>query len=143
MKQRYVCTLVLIMTLAASACGGGSTPTAPPTPQPFNLTAGGSLGPSEYTIVPFTAPRAGTATIQVSWSGNGNIDLYLTDQNCNAFPVNDACPIKSMSQTASANPEQITRTVTAGEQFKVWAANRPIFDSQSNMLSYTVTVKIP
>ena len=37
----------------------------------------------------------------------------------------------------------ITRTVAAGEKFKVWAANRPIVESQMNTLNYTVTVKIP
>jgi hypothetical protein len=107
------------------------------------LTAGGNLAPSEYTIVPFTAPRAGTVTIQVSWGGDGNVDMYLTDQNCSEFPLNNVCPLKSMAQTASANPEQITRTVTAGEQFKVWVANRPIFITHYNTLNYTVTVKIP
>ena len=143
MKQRYVCTFASFVILAAGACGGSSTPTTPAPPAPFNVSAGGTLGPSEYTAVPFTAPRAGAATIEVSWTGSGNIDIYLTGPSCEAFPLGGACPILSMSQTMSANPEQIIRNVQAGEQFKVFAANRPINGSQMNTLTYTVSVKIP
>ena len=141
MQQRFARSVFLALTLAAAGCGGGSdTPTAPAN-QPVVQTGTGTIGPGGASEWLFTAPRAGTAQIALSWTGTGNMDLWLTDPTCNVHPLGN-CDIFARSQTMSANPEIVTRTVAAGERFKIWSANQPITESQLNELSFKVTVTI-
>ncbi len=76
----------------------------------------------------------------LSWTGGGNLDLYLTATSCNSNPLT-SCEIIVRSQTISANPEIITRAVTVGEQFKVWAMNRTVVNVSPQNFTLVITIE--
>ena len=124
---------ITAMVLAA-ACGGGSTPTAP-TPQPFNQTIGGSVVGLGYVQHSLNVPRSGNMTVTLSWNTTADLDLYLTTASCNTYPPG-SCSLLATSDNGTTT-ERITRTVTAGEAFKLWVDS---FSASSQ--NYTIVTTI-
>ncbi|MDP3719465.1 MAG: hypothetical protein Q8T13_17010 [Acidobacteriota bacterium] len=129
--------VILTLCVLASACGGGSSsPTAPSaTPQPYNQTVTGTVSSLGIVQHPLSIPRSGNMTLTLSWGTTADLDLYLTNSSCNAYPP-DSCQILAASDGVAAT-ERITRTVTSGESFKIWV------DSFSfSPQNYTIAISI-
>ena len=135
--MRLVCKSFAAAALVATlGCGGGSDGPTTPTEQPYNQTLSGTVSAFGTTQHAFNVPRSGTARITLAWSNGGDLDLYLTGAACNSYPP-DNCQILAAAD-GQANPELITRTVTSGEQFKLWVDSFVI----DNARSYTITLTI-
>lgn len=134
--------LILVTSLAlcasmAAACGGSDAGgPAAPTPQPFNQTITGTVSSFGFTQHLVNIPRAGNMRLSLSWSDGGDLDLYLTGTACNSYPPTN-CQILAASDGLS-NPEVITRTVSAGEQFKAWVDSFVLASARN----YTLTIGI-
>lgn len=129
-------SLCVVVCLLAVGCGGGS-PTAPSAPQPYNETMTGTASSFGVTQHALNIPRAGNLTISLSWPSSADLDLYLTPASCaNVYPTG-SCTMLAISNRSGAGSETITRTVAAGETFKVWVDNFA-FSPQT----YTLTLNI-
>lgn len=123
----------LAVALFSVGCGGGS-PTSP-TPRSFTQTITGTVSSFGTTSHNVSVGRNGNARWSVTWTGGGDLDLYLTATGCNGYPPTD-CQILAAAD-GFANPEVITRTVTSGEQFKLW-----VDSFEANARNYTITYTI-
>ena len=132
--RKALCVLVCVL---AAACGGGDSPTAPTPPQPFNQTVTGTLNSFGYGHHPLTVPRAGNMTLNLSWPSSADLDLYLTTSACQEIYPMGNCQFLAVSDRAGAGAESITRTVAAGETFKIWVDNFAF-----NPQNYTLTINI-
>lgn len=126
--------VLVAVCLLALACGGSKSPTAP---SPFSQTVTGTVsvfGTAQHTL---SIPRAGNMTITLSWSGNVDLDLYLSNPSCTALYPLSSCGIL-VAADGFVNPEKISRTVSSGESFKIWIDN----NSQTQSMTYTLTTTI-
>jgi hypothetical protein len=156
MKKSLIAFAVLV-TLGATACGGDTGPSSPTSPSspvspapapppppppasgPFTQTISGAADRFEHAFHDFTAPRAGTATITVSWaSGRDDLDLALSAATCRIDEV--GCPtIAEALDTAQVDgtSEQVSTELTEGQAVRIWVSNfRP------RLTSYTVRIEI-
>jgi hypothetical protein len=124
---------VTALAAAITSCGGKS-PTAP---TPFTQTVAGTVSSLGYTAHEINVSRSGVLTATLTWSSSAvDLDLYLTNGSC-ADVYLFSCPRLATSDRAAGTAETITRSVSRGEQFKVWVDN---FSFGSH--SYTVNVRI-
>jgi hypothetical protein len=79
---------------------------------------------------------SGNMTLTLSWQGGGDLDLYLTGSSCNAYPLTD-CQVLAASDRSAGSSEIIVRTVSSGEQFKVWVDN-----FSTNAINYNLAMVI-
>jgi hypothetical protein len=119
--RRLSAVVAVVALLGSVRCGGGGSPSAP-APQPFNQTVTGTVGTLGITQHPLTTPRAGNMTVTLTWQTTADLDLYLTNGTCNQYPP-DSCQILAQSDRFTGSSETITRTVAAGEVFKLWIDN--------------------
>jgi hypothetical protein len=116
----------LALVVGLTACGGGtSNPTPPVTtpPPPVRSVIGNftfSLQPLAMTQpVEVTVSGSGTGTVDatVQWTFSANdVDLYLTDRNCNATSIFNIgnCNILARADSFTSKPEVINRQLGAG-----------------------------
>ena len=129
--------LLVIGLVAAPACGGGNSPTAPTGPQPFNQTIAGNVAVFGTTVHSFSAPRSGTMTLRLSWSSAVDLDLFISPPTCNSLYPKAQCGLLAAANGV-VNPEVITRSVASGEQFKFWVDNL----SATQSANYTLAIDI-
>lgn len=129
--------LVVLLGLLATACGGGGNggPSSP-TPQPFSQTLTGTVSVFGTTFHPINTPRAGNMRLTLSWSGGVDLDLYLTNPNCELANL-ATCQLLAAAD-GFVNPEIISRTVSSNESFRVFVDN----NSTTQSANYTLTVRI-
>jgi hypothetical protein len=139
---------VVIACVVVGGCGS-SSPTSPsqgptPSPQPapsqpaFQTTITGNAAIFGFNQHSLTSARGGQMRVVLSWTNGAiDLDLYLTDSTCNTYPPIH-CTALATSAVSSGTSELITRTVTSGEQFKVWVDNF----HQTLSSDYTIEVTI-
>jgi hypothetical protein len=165
--KKSIIVFVALVSVVTAACGSSETslptsPSAPTSPapapvpapapapvpvpvpapgpgSPFTQSISGSADRFEHAFHDFTAPRAGTATITVSWaSGRDDLDLALSEATCRIDEVN--CPtIAEAPDTAQVDgtSEQLSAELTEGQTVRIWVSNfRP------RVTSYTVRIEI-
>lgn len=133
--QRVLLSALVAVTLVA--CGGGSSPTAPSAPQPFNQTLAGTVSVFGTTVHPLTTSRAGTMTIRLQWGTGADLDLYLSNPACVSLYPLAGCGILAAAN-GLANPESVVRTVASSESFRVWVDNLSLTQS----VNYTLSISI-
>ncbi len=134
--SRRATLLALVATVTLSACGGATTPTTPSGGSDTQTITGsvGAYGTASHSV---QAARAGSLTVTLSWSGNADLDLYLTPIDCTGYPP-DACDILVRSTASSGNQEIVEWPAVANQQFKVWIDNF----SPTTSTSYTVVATL-
>jgi hypothetical protein len=133
---KRACGLVCVLVFLA-ACGGGGSPTSP-SQQAFTQSISGNVGVFGTTAHPIgPLPRGGTMTITLQWTGNVDLDLYLTNSTCSEFAILATCQLFG-SADGIVNPERITRTVASGEQFRLFVDNV----STTASANYTLSVRV-
>jgi hypothetical protein len=127
--------VLLAAALAASGCG--KSPTGPST---FNQTINGSVSTFTYTSHAFTAPRAGTMTIALTWQAgtDRDLDLYLTDGNCADFYGVTPCVTLAESFASSGTSETVTFPAQVGRQFQIWVDS---FSTTNHSYSLRITIE--
>jgi len=74
------------------------------------------------TSHPYTPARDGVLVATLTWTGNADLDLYLTRADCTGYPP-DACAILAKSVEESGTREELSRAVQAGDRFTLWVDN--------------------
>lgn len=126
--------LVSIVVLVALAGCGGHSPTSP---SDFNQTVTGTVGTFDWTVHPVTVPRSGNMTAVLTWSGSADLDFYLTDTSCAAYPPLH-CTMLAESNNITGNRETITRTVSSGDTYKLWVDNF----STTQSVNYSISMNV-
>jgi hypothetical protein len=111
-------TLVLcLLALAGAACGG-----SPTEPSPVNQTINGSVAAFSQTSHTFTAMRAGSMRVTLTWqaAADRDLDLLLTESNCESLFGQPPCPILQESIASAGSSETVTHVVQTGQQVKIW-----------------------
>lgn len=131
-RSRAVAHAVRVAALAAGlllahGCGGTAGPGAPPpptSPSPDGTTTSFTGTVAAYGIASheYAPARDGMLTATLAWTGNADLDLYLTSADCTGYPP-DACAILARSVQETGTREELTRAVRAGDRFKVWVDN--------------------
>jgi hypothetical protein len=108
------------------APGPAPTPTPPPS-GPFSQTFTGTVGHEDgegwYTFHELAVPRDGAATFTLTWSNAAvDLELVLTDAAC-TYAYAKSCTLYAETDTPKTTVERITRTVKAGELYRVWVTN--------------------
>ena len=125
--------LPLLLAFAVLACG--DDPTDPS--DPFEQTLTGSIEAAGTTSHSITTPRGGTLRAVLTWpNGEIDLDLYLTAAGCNGYPPLD-CTILDTSDSFTGTQETVQRTVTSGQQYKLWVDSYSDLDSD-----YTLEITI-
>ena len=128
---------IILVAVLATACGGsGNGGPSSPTPQPFNQTLTGTVSVFGTTFHPISTPRAGNMRLTLSWSSGVDLDLYLTNPNCELANL-ASCQLLAAAD-GFVNPETITRTVSTNESFRVFVDNV----STTQSANYTLTIRI-
>jgi hypothetical protein len=87
---------------------------------------------------PLTVSHSGNMTLRLTWSDASiNLDLYLTGPACDGYPPVD-CPLFAVSDAVGTTQESIQRTVSSGQEFKVWVDNH----SQTQPSHYSLELRI-
>jgi hypothetical protein len=129
--------LLGVVLLAAISCGGSKDGPTSPGQQPFSQTVSGTVSVFGTVQHPLSIARAGTMTLRLQWTGTIDLDLHLSPTSCTALYPTAACGLLA-SANGTVNPEVITRSVTANEQFKIWVDNLSLTQSAN----YTIQVTI-
>ena len=133
--------LLLICTVATAACVKKG-PTEPETPEPtgFSSTFTGSMEGYNAAQHSLTVPESGSLRARLTWTGGGDLDLYLTPGSCNTYPrqPGSGCELLEVSDRLEGSEEIITRSVSSGDQFKIWVDSF----SPEGIRNYTVVVTI-
>jgi hypothetical protein len=114
----------LALITGLTACGGGSTNPTPPTsnpPAPVRSVIGNftfSLGPIALSQpVDITVSGTGSMDATVQWSfASNDVDLYLTDRNCNATTIFQipSCNVLARADSFTNKPEVIRQNLSTG-----------------------------
>jgi len=109
--------------LAVTLIGCGKSNPSGPSGNPYEETLSGNVVAYGFSQRSFTPPRAGQMRAVLSWpNGNIDLDLYLTDSACDAYPPLH-CSSLANAATASGTSETITYQVPAGQSVKLWVDN--------------------
>lgn len=109
--------LALLLAAGVSACSSN-----PAGPSPFNQTINGTLASFGYQSHDFTAPRAGTMTVMLTWPSATarDLDLYLTETSCSDIYGLDPCVFLAESIASEGSSELVSRTVSSGDDLRIW-----------------------
>ena len=128
---------IILLVVLGTACGGnGNGSPNSPTPQPFSQTLTGTVSVFGTTFHPISTSRAGNMRLTLSWSSTVDLDLYLTNPNCELVNL-VSCQLLAAAD-GFVNPETITRTVSGNESFRVFVDN----NSTTQSANYTLTIRI-
>jgi len=123
----------LALVVGLTGCGGGSTtPNPPPVnnpPAPVRSVIGnftfslGSVGLAQPVEVTVSGNGTMDATVQWSFASN-DVDLYLTDRNCNATSIFNLgnCNVMARADSFTNKPEVIRQTLSTGV-YRLWVYN--------------------
>ena len=90
-----------------------------------------TVSPNGAVAIDVTMTRSGTYSGSLIWSDPAiDLDLYLTTPGCSYPPV--GC-LLAISDTTGSTVENVSRTVAAGESYRLWVDN---FSSQAT--SFTI-----
>lgn len=119
MIKRLLPLLVLVCAVAPGACvTKSSTEPDPPEPSGYSNTVTGTVEAFQWTHHELSVPRSGSLRVELTWADGGDLDLHLTLNTCTG-PLDLTCePLESSFQGDTS--EVITRTVSTGEQFRLW-----------------------
>ena len=123
----------LALVVGLTGCGGGSTtPNPPPVsnpPAPVRSVIGnftfslGSIALAQPVEVTVSGNGTMDATVQWSFASN-DVDLYLTDRNCNATSIFNLgnCNVMARADSFTNKPEVIRQTLSTGV-YRLWVYN--------------------
>ena len=137
-----------LLVALSGGCGGSSgSPSAPtndspsaPTPQPYSETITGRLARSDWGEHDLTMWRSGTLTLQLSWTvtvQGTDLDMHLMAAGCGTLTLSTCQEFASTDGNYLVNPEVITHTVFAGEEFRAFIRNWT-----GPTVNYTLTMTI-
>jgi hypothetical protein len=128
---------VLLVALVGPSCGGGgsgggggggnpvtggSTST-----QRLIREEGWALEPLDAVALDLTITGAGSGTLDatVEWTfASDDVDIYVTAAACTAEMLAGArCAYKTKADSATAKPERVSFSVSAGETHRFWIVN--------------------
>lgn len=135
------------LTFAAvllAGCGSSSSPTTPPPPSSAPAVRSVFVAPTAFSLRPGTAtyknvdlPPSGMLDAVVDWSGENDVNVYVTDNVCPGFQElrAGACPIIVKADTAAGKPERVSwsTTTAAGRIWTVWIYNNGSRDESGTM----------
>jgi hypothetical protein len=121
--------LALISIMSLASCGGDSpnTPSQPQTPQPtvlnFNPTvpglASGSPGLAWQDVNVF---QRANMSVTLQWTnGSKDLDMFVTDTLCQ--PTSGNCPVFAKSDLSSGTREQLSVSVQANTNYRIYIVN--------------------
>ena len=114
---------VVSLVLGLVACGGGSG-TGPSGGAKVDQTITGTVDVFGTNIHTFTTTRSGRMTITLSWVNSTiDLDLYLTADTCNVYPLFGACDVLAQSISGSGTSESVIRTVQNNQRFNIFVDN--------------------
>jgi hypothetical protein len=125
--------LAFLLLPLLAACGDSSTG---PDQSRQEITGTVSVfGITEHSVL---VSRSGNMTVRLTWADASiDLDLYLTGPDCTGYPPLD-CTILAASDAVGTNEESVQRTVSAGDQYKVWVDNF----SENQPSNYTIEITI-
>ena len=127
--------VLLFVCVAAAGCGSSS----PVAPSAFSQNVNGTVaafGASRETV---TAPRAGTMTVQLSWTDlSVDLDLYLAATSCTALYPQSGCGILASSANGGTTKETLTRNVASGDSFSIFVDNLNVSKAADYSISITI-----
>jgi hypothetical protein len=124
LKKILTSAVLAMAVLSLAGCSGddngdGDNPNAPSS-QPFTTTITGNVAAFAVARHAFTAPRAGSMRLTLTWTGSADLDLYLAPSTCqNLFPLGQ-CGVLAESDAATGNQEVVTRTVANGDNYAIF-----------------------
>ena len=126
--------LACLLVVGASACSN------PAGPSPFTQTINANLASFGYQAHDFTAPRAGTLTVLLTWPAgvSRDLDLYLTASSCADIYGLDPCVFLAESILSAGTSEVVSRPVQSGEALKIWVDS---FSQSSHGYSLELTIE--
>lgn len=136
-------SLVFVTLLSGVSCGGGDDSPTQPSPNPggpgqpsvvTGTVAAGAINAHELPAITVS----GGLVVELRWQdASVDLDLYLTDVSCAAYPPT-SCTILANSSRTNVNVERINRSVRAGERLKVWVDNFDRTRSQTYQLESVI-----
>ena len=125
--MRLLIAGVFGMTLAlVTACGYDSPIATVIVDEPID-TSGTAPASRAFILRQFTPFFSGTIDFTLAWTNPSvNLDLYVTDGQCVALPVNPlagGCTIKGYSTNTAGNSERTTLNTVAATVFRFWVVN--------------------
>ncbi len=131
-RTRILGLILSTFIVGTAACGSG--PTAPTT---YSTTVSGTVGSFGYSSHLITSPRAGTATVVLTWNSSAvDLDLIVTSSGCGSSTPS-SCNYEASSSASVGTREQATFVVAANESFRVWIDSYAL-----GTQSYTVSVTV-
>jgi hypothetical protein len=133
--MRSIFKVLMASVLLLAGCGGkASNPIGPserelgPTVQTMNNTAPGR-GYYRYDINVF---KNATMTATLHWSsGQKDLDLYLTNGNCELGTTN--CTVLAKSELFNGTQEQVVSPVSGGQNYRLWVLNNATVQEGFNL----------
>lgn len=120
-KLRLVAVVSLVLGLVACGGGGGTGPSGG---SKVDQTITGTVAVFGTNIHAFTTTRSGTMTLTLTWPNGGiDLDLYLTADTCNVYPLFGGCTLLGQSQAGTGTSETIVRTVQNNQRFNIFVDN--------------------
>ena len=123
----------LALVIGLTGCGGGSTTPTPPVnnnpPPPVRSVIGnftfslGSIALAQPVEVTVSGTGTMDATVQWTFAAN-DVDLFLTDRNCNATSIFNLgnCNVMARADSFTNKPEVIRQTLSTGV-YRLWVYN--------------------
>ena len=133
-----VCSALLLAV--ASGCGKGKNPAAPGPvpPQPHTQSLNGTVSIFGTTRHSLTIPRSGNLRVTLNWTGDVDLDLYLTNSNCQALYPVETCGVILASDSFVGTQETIAQNVSSGEVFALFVDSL----STTQAATYTIDIRI-
>ena len=141
MKQTMLSTVLIgVVGMVAAGCGDSKNPAAPgPAPQqPFTQSMSGTVSIFGTTRHALDIPRSGNMRVTLNWSGDVDLDLYLTSSNCQEPYEEAACDVILASDSFVGTQETIAYSVSSGQTFALFVDSL----STTQATTYTLDIRI-